>query len=271
MSELKGKEPASIEEFKHYILEKFKPTIGFGSRFEGYYILNQGTLYDKFKSSDFWKEFLLNIKDVDTQYRRDNNEFDLIPHVDKIEIKKKGLEETVEKAYRISIVNNELPFESEEYFKQFILPENIFEKLNDIIRTEVIVKYLDGIDVVVSSIEKLSKKYDFKIEVEPKIKEEGYFAKHIYISYKAKITDLQFIPKEITHIFEIQVRTQLQDTVKSILHINYERDRIKHQKELNSENWRWQFKESRFMTNYMGHILHFLDGVIVKVKNQKEE
>jgi hypothetical protein len=272
MSEIKKLEkPASVEEFKRYILENFKPTVGFGSEFEKIYTLNQNSLCDKFEASDFWKEFILSTKEIDARYRKDNNEFDLILHPDKIKIYKKGVQEAIEKAYRTSIVNNEFPFESSEYFEQFVLPENIFEKLNDIIRTEIIVKYIDGIDLVIAFLENLSKKYNFKTKVEPKSKEEGYFAKHLYISYKNKIVDFESQPKEIEHTFEIQIRTQLQDTIKSILHNHYEKDRIKYQKEQESTNWRWQFKESRFMTNYIGHILHFFDGIIVKIKDQKED
>ena len=72
------------------------------------------------------------------------------------------------------------------------------------------------------------------------------------------------VPQEIRSTCEIQLRTQLQYAVKSILHRYYERDRIEFKND--RTDWRWQHNKPRFITNYMGHVLHFLDGIIVKIK-----
>lgn len=261
--------PSSPEEFKKYVLEYCKPTVGFGSEFEMNYRLNVTNLHKEFESSDFWKDFLQGLNEIDAQYRQDNNNLDLIRNM-KIIIDEKEFKSAIEKAYRVSILKNKESPESPDYLREFILPENIFEKLNDIIRTEVIVKYIDGIEKVVSYLVDLAKKYNYETEVEVLSREEGYYAQHFYILYNTRISDFQWNPKEIKFKFEIQIRTQLQDTVKSILHWYYEKDRVKYEKGQDEKSWRWSFDKPSFVTNYIGHILHFFDGIIVNIKNKKE-
>ena len=79
------KKPGSKEEFEKYIFQKFKPTVGFGTKFEQNYILNQRTLLNEIKDSGFWNELLENLKEVDVKYRMENKDFNLVD-VSKIEI-----------------------------------------------------------------------------------------------------------------------------------------------------------------------------------------
>ena len=259
--------PKTVEQFKKYILQKCKPTVGFGTRFEQNYISNQQTLFNELKESGFWEALLKSLKELDVKYQKKHMNLDLIPYLNQIELKKKKVNSVINKTFRINILKN-FPVESEDSFKEFVLPENIFEKINDIIRTEIIVKYIDGIDLILQSINKLAEKYHYEINVEVKSKEVGYYAKHIYLSYNANIVDFEFNPKRIQWTFEIQIRTQLQDTIKSILHKDYEKDRIGSEIQPESCDWRWKFRTSKFVTNYIGHILHFFDGIIVQIKDK---
>lgn len=263
------KVPSSPDEFKEYILEYCKPTIGFGSEFEMNYKFNVANLRKEFKSSGFWKDLKEGLPEMDALYRKENSGLDLIPNTE-IEINEKEVVSAIQKAYRISILNNKEKSFSQDYYKEFILPENIFEKLNDILRTEIIVKYVDGIEKMVVYLQGLANKYNFQAEVEKVSKEEGYYAQHFYIKYKTRISDFSWVAKEINFSFEVQIRTQLQDTIKSILHWYYKKDRVKLEKDQIDKEWRWHFESPKFITNYIGHILHFFDGIIVSIKNKKE-
>ena len=197
MSTIEKKIPQSPEEFKSYILEYCKPTIGFDSHFEKYYKINVQSLIINLESSAFWREFLTGLDEIDTKYRKDNNDLDLIHlPINQLRIKDKPVSSVIDKAFRQSIIENETTFDSADYYKGFVLPENVFEKLNDIIRTEIIVKYLDGIDLIGDYIENLAKRYNYEINKKYLSKDEGYYALHLYISYNAEISDFQGAPRD---------------------------------------------------------------------------
>ncbi|MDP8264320.1 MAG: hypothetical protein P9M12_02420 [Candidatus Aceula lacicola] len=260
--------PDSLEQYKKYILQKYKPTIGFGDEFEQKFLRNQAIVSHMIKDSVFWKELLKDLREIDVNYRMKNKNLDLIPYLEKIELNKKKPDSVVDKVCRISVLENDFPFESKEFIEELILPENVFEKINDIVRTEIIVKYADGIDIVLESIKRLAKEHDHDFFVKIKGEDEGYFAKHIYLSYETCILDFESNPKKIIFSFEIQIRTQLQDTIKSILHKYYRSDRVSRTKKSESHDWKWEFRKPRFIPNYIGHILHFFDGVIVQIKDK---
>jgi ppGpp synthetase/RelA/SpoT-type nucleotidyltranferase len=270
-TEVVKKKPELPEEFKAYILAHCTPTVGFGSEFESNYKFNATNLHKQLEDSKFWKDLKQVLNEVDAQYRQANNELDLIRKPDDIKIVEKPSSSVIDKAYRISILENKQLPESPDYHKDFVLPENVFEKLNDIIRTEVIVKYLDGVDAIIDSLSALAQKYGYQYKVDKLSKEEGYYAKHFYILYETKICDYEWQPKTIKIKFEIQVRTQLQDTIKDILHWYYEKERVSIEQVEDEKSWRWEHEKPRFMTNYIGHILHFFDGIIVRIKDKKGE
>lgn len=226
-------------------------------------------MFEEINQSNFWNDFKQMLKEVEVEYRKNYNNLDLIPHPDRVILYNKEVKSVINKAYRISVVDNANPFGSDKYHREFVRPENIFKKLKDIIRTEIIVRYIDGIDIIVQRLNDLAKKYDYGINIIVKDDEVGYYAKHVYISYDSNIVDFKFDPQKIKFTFEIQIRTQLQDAIKSILHSYYKQDRIKAIKAQSDRVWRWQFTKPRFATNYVGHILHFFDGLIIQIKNRE--
>ena len=65
---------------------------------------------------------------------------------------------------------------------------------------------------------------------------------------------------------ELQVTTQLQELIRSLLHVHYEKRRKEH--EALEEQWQWDYKSDEFATNYLGHILHYVEGMIVEVRDR---
>jgi hypothetical protein len=52
-----------------------------------------------------------------------------------------------------------------------------------------------------------------------------------------------------------------------MLHLHYEKRR-EQRAGPESDAWKWDYKSDEFSTNYLGHILHYLEGVIVEIRNK---
>ena len=66
--------------------------------------------------------------------------------------------------------------------------------------------------------------------------------------------------KKINVKIEIQIRTQVQDVIRRLLHNYYEKRRQHIDKQ--DVNWQWNYRSDDFSANYLGHILHYLEGLI---------
>ena len=68
---------------------------------------------------------------------------------------------------------------------------------------------------------------------------------------------------------EIQITTQLQDVIRKLLHIYYEERRKKITED--DIKWQWDYKSDEFVANYLGHILHYVEGMIMDVRSKQAE
>ena len=68
---------------------------------------------------------------------------------------------------------------------------------------------------------------------------------------------------------EIQITTQLQEVIRKLLHKYYE-DRRKRIIEEDIK-WQWNYKSDEFIANYLGHILHYVEGMIMEIREKQKE
>lgn len=148
-----------------------------------------------------------------------------------------------------------------------ITPANWFKEINDIVRTRMIVKYIDGVGFLIDKIKELCLIYNIKYKVEMKSTQEGYYAGHIYLFREYRVPDMGFNHSRINVPIEIQVSTLLQDIIYKLLHTYYEENRLLDNKI--RYDWQWKFTAKEFSTNYLGHILHYLEGQIYNVRNKQ--
>lgn len=66
---------------------------------------------------------------------------------------------------------------------------------------------------------------------------------------------------------EVQVSTQVKDVIQRLTHQLYE-DRRK--KPRDSLPWQWNFKDEEFTANYLGHMLHYIEGTIMRLRHGRE-
>ncbi len=217
------------------------------------------------QNGHFWADLQTAIANLNDEYYLEN-EYPLL-RLDEIQLHTKPYSSLIQKSFRKNIIqNSNFPDPPKS---GWVTPYNWFEIIKDLIRTTITVRYLDGVKFTVDGIQALAKKHNYKSEVDFEAREEGYYAAHITIYGKYKIVDENWNEKEIVLPMEIQVTTQLQDVIKGLLHKMYEDTRIL-AKQGEEYKWQWDYKSIEFSSNYLGHILHYVEGMILDVRNKQK-
>ena len=256
--------PKDEKEFKVWL----KKELGFeiDKQYEYYYDTVVQKLKNDFENSDFWKKIKNDLPELNDKYRIDKGVHLLIPSNIPI-VHSKNLNSLIIKAYRKNILNNtNFP---DPPNVGWITRENWFEKIKDIIRTTLTVKYLDGVEILINHIEEISKHYEFEFTSSFEAREEGYYAAHSGIVLPFSIPNHDFSPVKKNVIIEIQVTTQIQEIIKTLLHKHYEENR----KVLTPKDykWQWDYKSPEFTSNYLGHIIHYVEGMIVEIRDKENK
>lgn len=214
-----------------------------------------------FEESFLWISLEQSMLDISSEYYL-NTEYQLMAELDMPEILTKSFDSFFLKTFRKNVLENEQwpnPPNGE-----WILPQNWFSKINDMVRTQFVVKYLDGVEFLSSRIQRICEEGNLKSEVEFQAREEGYYAAHILVWSEFEIPALTWDTFKLNIAIEIQITTQVQDLIKNLLHKHYENRRIKN--EPDDVKWQWDYKSEEFVTNYLGHILHYAEGMIMDVR-----
>jgi len=257
--------PQNIEEYNTWL--QFQHNININKTRKWYELVSRD-IKDKFEDSIFWKELLKKFHTYAYDYKEETKYELLMPEA-KPEVIIKKFNSVLSKCLRFNILNNKnWPDPPEE---GWILPENWFSRINDIIRTRIIVRYLDGVEYLIPRIKVIAEENGFVYD-EPifKSEEEGYYAVHLYICNTFEISKIDFDTYETEVKIEIQLTTQLQEIICKLLHKYYEEKRDM-TKEKNEIPWQWDYQNNEFATNYLGHILHYIEGMIVDIRKKQEE
>jgi len=218
--------------------------------------------YD-FDNSVFWADFSKKLKDFNDQYYEEYN-YHLLMHRDSVpKILIKPFESFLEKTYRKNVLNNKnWPDEPDG---GWLIPFEWYTKINDILRTCIVVKYLDGIQFLIEKINTLAASCEVECNCDLEARIDGYYAAHFNLTFPIEIP----IGMEIKRIdvpIEIQITTQLQENIKRLLHEHYTKKR-----KLSSDgnDWLWDYSSDEFLANNLGHILHYVEGMIMEVRERQ--
>lgn len=240
------------------------------------YDVAASTIRNHFWSSAFWQEFVAGriLKNFDEQYQIDHHGYALLLNNEKPpDLDTKSADSFFSKTYRINVLNNRFwPRHPPRWQgkEQWILPDNWLTEINDIVRTCFVVKYFDGVKYLAAKIKELATKHGLEMETSFEAREEGYYAAHLYVNFEAEVVGLDWRTKKITTRVELQITTQLQDVIRRMLHQHYEERRMSFP-ENKKDEWKWNQKSNEFATNYLGHILHYLEGMIVEIRDRPKE
>ncbi len=230
------------------------------------YDSNAARLLRAFQEHPFWKRIGEQLKEWDTEYYKENK-VHLLTSENLPVVVSKPYKSLLNKAYRKDCLNNDL-FPNEPK-KGWISPLSWYDKIHDIIRTSFIVRYLDGVKFLDQKLSQVSNELGCKYECSYEAHDDGYYAAHVAVLLELSIVDMNW--QETTHQIEveIQITTELQEMVKSLLHKYYEDNR---RKIIPLDyKWQWDYHSEQFVPNFLGHIAHYLEGMIVEIRDSQNK
>ena len=188
---------------------------------------------------------------------------DLLMSKPSIDLLKKSYDSAVNKSYRHNIIwNQNYPKEPKDCW---MTPENWFEKINDLIRSTIVCKYIDGPAFLANKLKSRAEELKLKNNYSSQQKDDGYYAYHFYVYIPVTFVDKTWNEFQVELSIEIQLTTQLQEVLYNITHEFYNQLRI--QAARDRSEWKWQFKSNRFRAGYLCHTLHLLEAIILDLRD----
>jgi hypothetical protein len=217
-----------------------------------------------FNASPFWRRVVDTVRNIDVEYNI-STKFPLIVTFDP-PILVKPWPSFLEKSYRKNIVQNTaFPNPPPE---GWCIPPVWYSQIHDIVRTTIIVKYIDGVPLVLGTLrdiaDTLGIRYDANLETRP----DGYYGAHFNLKMPCEIYTMDFATETRVIEFEIQITTQIKDVIKQLLHTYYETHRV-NGKNRTLSDIAWKYSEDEFVATYLGHILHYVEGMIIAVRDKR--
>jgi hypothetical protein len=169
------------------------------------------------------------------------------------------------KSFRKNVKNNENWPDPPE--GGWIVAPTWFGAFNDIFRTTITVSYLDGVEFLYERLKAAAALVGCDCNFDFNSTPEGYYAGHFILKGVTTVPDLSFGSYEQDYSVEIQMTTHVKEAIKSILHPIYEKARLENK---GDHNWQWDFSCDEFIANNLGHIIHYVEGMIVKVRRDHE-
>jgi ppGpp synthetase/RelA/SpoT-type nucleotidyltranferase len=198
---------------------------------------------------------------IDTSYKMFPSDAAMRPDLDV-----KTFPSVLEKCFRKNAVSN--PSWPEPPREGWTTPENWFTSIHDHVRTQFIAKYLDGVEALVDAFDSYCQSSAIKYEITRHARDYGYYSIHIVMHQELEIPGKGAKTETIDFPFEVQIRTELQEIISKLTHKYYESRRLKTPNEV--VDWQWKYNSEEFVPNYLGHILHYVEGMIMEVRSRPE-
>ena len=254
--------PKDIGGYKTWLKSRHQVEISL--RTHTYYDAVASKVAADFKVAPFWQALTSGLERINQQYYLDTNYY-LFLGSSPPEVCTKPFDSFLLKTFRENVATNKNWPEPPD--RGWLLPDNWFTRINDIVRTYFVVKYLDGVNFVTEKLKALGNETHCPCSVDYEAKEEGYYAAHFYISFTCNIPREDWDTRKETISVELQITTQLQEVIRRLLHKFYERRRA--EQPATDVKWQWDYKSDEFAANYLGHILHYVEGMIMDVRDKK--
>jgi hypothetical protein len=222
---------------------------------------------DQLEKSSFWKLLCKSINEYNDEYFGIYGTDLLKERKNPVIVAKPGVS-FVDKVYRENFVNN-LGFPKKPE-GGWVTPDNWFERINDIVRTTIVVRYLDGIEYIASRLEGLCSRESRLIgKCKYLAKIEGYYAAHLYFRMDFEIPGMRWDTRRVVSPVEMQITTQVKEMIKELLYPHYAEERSRRYSE--GDVWQWRYESPEFARNYLGHIIHYVEGMMVGIRGGVNE
>jgi hypothetical protein len=256
------KRPESVNEYVRWASGPIftEPIDAIRNRLE----LAQSKVFLEIEDSAFWRRILRDRPEWNDEYYA-KTQYLLFATSEEPKLVRKSFESLIIKTYRKNVLeNDEWPDPPDS---GWITPDNWFAQLNDLVRSTLVVKYLDGVLFLVENLELLAKELGAVCADKLESRDEGYYAAHFYVAESHEIPTADWKTIRTPVQVEIQVTTQVQEVIRQLTHQDYAERRIR--QHLVEPQWQWRYEDEEFVPNYLGHVLHFIEGLIMDVRNRE--
>ncbi len=258
--------PKDIAGFREWYAKEFSEKMD--DRFQAYYDSVSRAMLSQVRESAFVSSLAERIQDCSDNYLLKTGYRLLTSQNVDVGFVVKPYKSFEEKIFRKNIVHNDnWPNQPEGGWYKM---DDSFHRINDIVRATLVVKYLDGVELLCEQIAGAGKDVGWSAATRLEAREYGYYAAHADVEVAFSIPDRGWHYKDINGRVEIQVTTQLQDVLSQLTHKYYESRRLHRQGNEPEKKWQWDHRSEEFATNYLGHILHYLEGTILEVRDRRE-
>lgn len=273
------------------------------SRLERYYGRVANSMKSAWEESEFVREFRAALQQKETQYRKHiGNDRSRLFKDDKPDV---TLETKQYRDFLTKTMRKNVKHYRDQSTTAWCLPPGWYTDVRDIVRTQIAVMHIDGVDFLMDWLKELATKCAVHPdEADYKTGLEGYYAAHleVYIddvnvqlegddfdageaSHKQRVDVWEerevnsgsegekqpdYYPPVVRAYLEIQVRTQLQETIYQILHGFYEMQRVKNAPSVQVQA-KWDYTSDHFGVTYLGHVLHYVEGMIVQARDKLKQ
>lgn len=259
--------PKNVDEYRKWMKDFLNITID--KKTENHYDSVANKIKTDFEKSKVWNDLSSKLVDINNEYLALTG-YQLLINEFKPELVTKSFSSFFEKSFRKNVVFNNRWREDDTPVAPhdgWTTPDNWFERTNDILRTYFVVKYLDGVDFLMKNIISNCENNGLKCNNSFEARDEGYYAVHIYTNFEFEIPKLTWDTEKKNISVELQITTQLQDVISKLTHKHYEDRRIRMNK--SDKKWQWDYESEEFTANYLGHILHYVEGMIMDVRQRQ--
>lgn len=260
--------PRNLEEYGKWLQEYHGFIID--KKIENHYNSIASKIKNDFENSNVWTAIISRMQDINNEYLSQTG-YQLFINEFKPILVTKTFNSFLEKSFRKNVVFNKNWIIDDKPVPPsggWITPNNWIEKTNDILRTYFVVKYLDGVETLMQKIIEIFKENLLEYNKTFEARDEGYYAVHVYTNYNFEIPKITWDTENKIISVEIQITTQLQDVISKLTHKYYENRRICMEK--SDKKWQWKYDSEEFTVNYLGHILHYLEGMIMEVRQKQK-
>lgn len=261
---MNNQKPQDIHQYKRWLAKERHCEIS--DTTETYYNSVTTTVRQALAGSGFWKGLVASLREYDDEYRVKTG-YPLFMGSYELTLDVKTFDSFLLKTFRKNVLENKRW--PEPPANGWVLPQDWFSKINDIIRTSLVVKYLDAVEFTVEKITSFCGQYGLQCPSFLEAREEGYYAAHLYPKREFEIPKVTWDTQKVDFSIEIQVTTQLQEAIRNLLHKYYD-ERRKHVPKEEELKWQWDYKSDEFAANYLGHILHYVEGMIMEIRERQK-
>jgi len=256
-------QPKSIDEYKQW-LEK-EHSLKITDQTQNYYNSVINAIKVDFEKSEFWTKLTKNLMDYNDSYAIKTG-YPLLAQTELV-LDTKSFVSFLDKTFRRNITHNrnwpKPPVEG------WLLENNWFEESNDLVRTLIVVKYLDGVEFILKKLKSICDECVLEHDEKLEARDDGYYAAHFYHIQEFEIPTKTWETRKIPIKIEVQVTTQLQEVIRKLLHHYYERTRTTIM--FRDPSWKWDYQSNEFSASYLGHILHYIEGLIVQTRERERK